>query len=155
MYEDMMKDLKDKMQPVVEITEINKKAAEKLIALQTSCVTELFNFGLSQAKALTEIREPKAAVELQVQFYKEVEAKLTDVAEQEIAALTEARDQLTEIFEKNFFDIAELPTTYFPDFGKYVSSVPSFFEAAKAEPQAPAKVAPRKAAPAASASTAA
>lgn len=152
MYEDMMKDLKDKMQPVVEITEINKKAAEKLIALQSSCVTDLFNFGLAQAKAMAEVREPKTAVELQVQFFKSVEAKLTDVAEQELAALNEARDQLTEVFEKSFFDIAELPSAYFPDFSQYM---PSFFEAGKDEQKAPVKAAPRKAAPAAASASSA
>ncbi|NVK41228.1 MAG: phasin family protein [Oceanospirillaceae bacterium] len=146
MYEDMMKDLKEKMQPVVEITEINKKAAEKLIALQTSCVTDLFNAGLGQVKAMSEIREPKAAIELQVKFFKDVEAKITDVAEQEIATLTEVRDQLSEIVEKSMSEITELPASYsyFQDFSKFM---PTFFETEKAEPKkAPAKAAPRKAA---------
>ncbi|GGO76884.1 hypothetical protein GCM10011348_05150 [Marinobacterium nitratireducens] len=144
MYEDMIKNVKDKMQPVVEITEVNKKAAEKLIALQSSALTDLFNAGLGQVKALSEVREPKAAVELHVKFYKEVEAKITDVVEQEVSTLTEARDQLTEIFEKSVADIAELPNTYFPDFSKFV---PTFFESEKAEAKkAPVKAAPRKAA---------
>lgn len=161
MYEDMMKDLKDKMQPVVEITEINKKAAEKLIALQSAFVTDVFNAGLSQVKALTEVREPKAAVELQVQFYKSMESKMTDVAEQEIAALTEAKDQLSEIFEKSFSELTEVPTAYFPDFSKFAdfSKFPDFSKFvptfAEEEKKAPAKAAPRKAAAPAAASSAA
>lgn len=162
MYEDMMKDLKEKMQPVVDMTEINKKAAEKLIALQSSCMTDLFNAGLSQVKAMSEVREPKAAVELQVKFFKDVEAKITDVAEQEIATLTEARDQLTEIVEKSISEITEMPTSYFGDFSQFTDFsklsdfsklpdfskfMPTFFEAEKVEPKkAPAKAAPRKAA---------
>ena len=161
MYEDMMKDLKEKMQPVVEMTEINKKAAEKLIALQSSCVTDLFNAGLSQVKAMSEVREPKAAVELQVKFIKEVEAKITDVAEQEIATLTEARDQLTEIVEKSISEMTEMQNPYFADFEKFTDIskfadfgkfadfskfMPAFFEEKAEAKKAPAKAAPRKAA---------
>ncbi|UTW13195.1 phasin family protein [Marinobacterium rhizophilum] len=173
MYNDMMKDLKDKMQPVVDITEINKKAAEKLFALQSACVTDLFNSSIAQMKALTAVKEPKSAVELQVQFYKALESKLTDVAEQEIATLTEAKDQLSEIVEKSISDLSEMPTSnYFGDFSKFadfskftdMSQFADFskftdfskfadlsaFTAApvveEAEKKAPAKAAPRKAA---------
>jgi len=169
MYNDVMKDLKDKMQPVVDITEINKKAAEKLFALQSACVTDLFNSSIAQMKALTTVKEPKSAVELQVQFFKTVESKLTDVAEKEIAALSEAKDQVSEIVEKSISELSEMPTTYFTDFSKFdMSQFADFskftdfskfadlsaFTAApvvteEAEKKAPAKAAPRKAAPAA------
>ncbi len=166
MYNDMMKDLKDKMQPVVDITEVNKKAAEKLFALQSACVTDLFNSSISQMKALTEVKEPKSAVELQVQFFKALESKLTDVAEQEIATLTEAKDQLSEIVEKSISELSEMPTSYFGDFSKFadfskftdmskfadfskfadLSAFTAAPAAAETEKKAPAKAAPRKAA---------
>nr|WP_067295098.1 phasin family protein [Marinobacterium profundum] len=119
MYNDIMKDMKDKMQPIVDITEINKKAAEKLFALQSACVTDLFNSSIAQMKALTAVKEPKSAVELQVQFFKTLESKLTNVAEQEIATLTEAKDQLSEIVEKSITEMSELPTNQFGDFSKF------------------------------------
>jgi hypothetical protein len=166
MYNDIMKDLKDKMQPVVDITEINKKEAEKLFALQSACVTDLFNSSISQMKALTSVKEPKSALELQVQFFKTLESKLTDVTEQEIATLTEAKDQLSEIVEKSISEMSALPTNFFGDFSKFTdmkqfadfSKFPDFSKfadmsafttapaAEEAEKKAPVKAAPRKAA---------
>lgn len=109
MYEDMMKDVQNKMKPVTEMAEINKLTAEKLISLQTEYVTDLFNSGLAQMKALSEVKEPKAAIELQVKYFKDLEAKLTNVAEQEIATLTAAKEKLTEIVEKGVSEISEVP----------------------------------------------
>lgn len=59
MYEDLMKDMQDKMKPVTEMAEINKTTAEKLISLQSEYMTELFNTGIAQMKALSDIKEPK------------------------------------------------------------------------------------------------
>ncbi len=109
MYEDMMKDVQNKMKPVTDMAEINKSTAEKLISLQTEYVTDLFNSGLAQMKALSEVKEPKAAIELQVKYFKDLEAKLTNVAEKEIATLTSAKEQLTELVEKGVSEMSEVP----------------------------------------------
>ena len=109
MYEDMMKDVQNKMKPVTDMAEINKSTAEKLIALQTEYVTDLFNSGLAQMKALSEVKEPKAAIELQVKYFKDLEAKLTNVAEKEIATLTAAKEQLTDLVEKGVSEMSEVP----------------------------------------------
>lgn len=109
MYEDMMKDVQNKMKPVTDMAEINKSTAEKLISLQTAYVTDLFNAGVAQMKALSETKEPKAAIELQVKYFKDLEAKLTNVAEQEIATLTAAKEQLTDIVEKGVSEMSEVP----------------------------------------------
>jgi hypothetical protein len=109
MYEDMMKDVQNKMKPVTDMAEINKSTAEKLIALQTEYVTDLFNSGLAQMKALSAVKEPKAAIELQVKYFKDLEAKLTNVAEKEIATLTAAKEQLTELVEKGVSDMSDVP----------------------------------------------
>lgn len=109
MYEDMMKDVQSKMKPVTDMAEINKSTAEKLISLQTEYMTDLFNSGLAQMKALSEIKEPKAAIELQVKYFKDLEAKLTNVAEKEIATLTTAKEQLTDLVEQGVSDMSEVP----------------------------------------------
>ncbi|SFG57908.1 phasin family protein [Neptunomonas qingdaonensis] len=109
MYEDMMKDVHTKMKPVTDMAEINKTTAEKLISLQTEYVTDLFNSGLAQMKALSEVKEPKAAIELQVKYFKDLEAKLTNVAEKEIATLTSAKEQLTELVEKGVSEMSDVP----------------------------------------------
>lgn len=107
MYDTMMKSFADQMAPFTKVAEINKKTAEKLIELQSAYMTEMFNAGLAQVKALT-AAEPKAAVELQIAFFKEMESKLTATAEQEIAALTTAREELTSVFEESVANIAEV-----------------------------------------------
>lgn len=114
MYEDM----KDKMKPVMDMAEINKKTTETLIALQSQYVSEFVNSSLSQMKALTETKEPKAAFEAQVKYLKDVEAKLTDVAEKEMAALTSAREELTGIIEKSVTDMSSSP--YFAELQKFM-----------------------------------
>ncbi|SIQ24328.1 phasin family protein [Marinobacterium stanieri] len=100
--------MKESMQPMVDMAEINKKTTEKLIALQSSYVSDFVNASLTQMKTLSEIREPKQALEMQVKYLKDVEAKLTDVAEKEMAALVEAKEELTGLVEKSVADMSEL-----------------------------------------------
>eukprot|EP01156_Anaeramoeba_ignava_P015721 Anaeramoba_ignava/a615076_11.p2 GENE.a615076_11~~a615076_11.p2 ORF type:complete len:156 (+),score=0.76 a615076_11:58-525(+) len=152
MYEEM----KDKMKPVMDMAEINKKTAETIISLQSDYFTDFVNTSLAQVKALTEVKEPKEALDLQIKFVKELEEKITSVAEKEVAALTDAKEQLTAIFEKSFADMGELPA-YF-DMSKFDMSKfdLSAFDMTKympeaMKPKAPAKAAtPRKTTPAAS-----
>lgn len=107
MYDAMMKNFAEQMAPFTKVAEINKKTAEKLFELQSAYMTEMFNAGMTQFKALTGATEPKSAVEMQIAFYKEMEAKLTAAAEQEVAALTSAREELTSVFEESMAAIAD------------------------------------------------
>ena len=100
--------MKESMQPMVDMAEINKKTTEKLIALQSSYVSDFVNASLTQMKTLSEVREPKQALELQVKYLKEIEAKLTDVAEKEMAALVEAKEELTGLVEKSAADMGDM-----------------------------------------------
>jgi hypothetical protein len=109
MYEDILKDMQEKMKPVTEMAEINKDTAEKLISLQSEYMTDLFNTGIAQMKALGEVKEPKTALEMQVKYFKEIEAKMTDTAEKELAAISSAKEKLTDIIEKSMFDMSEAP----------------------------------------------
>lgn len=154
MYEDLMKDVQDKMQPAIDVAEINKKALETLFALQSEYVTDFVDSSVAQMKALSEVKEPKEAVELQVQFFKDLEGKMTTVAEKEIAALNDAKVEISEIVEKSLAEISEMP--YVADFNKFLTeateAVASVVPAVEAEaapaPKAPAKKAPAKKAPA-------
>lgn len=114
MYEDM----KDKMKPVMDMAEINKKTTETLIALQSQYVSDFVNASLSQMKTLTGTKEPKAAFEAQVKYLKDVESKLSDVAEKEMAALSDAKTQLTAIVEKSLTELAGTP--YFSELEKFM-----------------------------------
>lgn len=114
----MMNELKDSMKPVMDMAEINKKTAEKLIALQSSFVSDIVNSSLAQMQTLAAAKDPKAAVELQVKYLKEAEAKMTEAAEKEIAALSEAKSELTDLVEKSIEDFSSAP--YFEEFQKYM-----------------------------------
>ncbi|MBE9398807.1 phasin family protein [Pontibacterium sp. N1Y112] len=154
---DLMKDVKEKMQPAVDVAEINKKAAEKLFALQSEYVTDFVNSCVSQMKALTEVKEPSQAVELQMTYFKSLETKLADIAEKEYDALNEAKDQITEVVEKSLTDLRDNDyvtemTKYMNDASETVSKYMN--EAAEAVAEAPvvapaAAPAPAKAAKAA------
>lgn len=117
MYEDIVKEMKDKMAPIAEMAEINKKTAEEIMSLQSEYFSELVTSGMSQFKSLIEVKEPKEAVELQMKYYRELESKTTSTAEKELAALSSAKDQMAELVEKNFFDMSDM--SYFKDMGKF------------------------------------
>ena len=107
MYETMLNDVKEKMKPVVDMAEINKKTAERLIALQTAYFNDFVSSSFAQMNALATVRDPRQATEMQVSFFKQMEGKLTDTAEQELAALTEAKEEYTALVEKSLSDMAE------------------------------------------------
>lgn len=115
----MIDNLKDSMKPVMDMAEINKKTAERLIALQSSYVTEVVNASLAQMKTLSETKDAKDALELQVKYLKDAEAKMTEVAEKEIAALAEAKAELSTLVEKSLSDLATAP--YFAELQKFMS----------------------------------
>jgi len=163
MYDNMLKEMQDKMKPVTELAEINKKAAEKIFALQSGYFADCVNAGLAQVKALAEVKEPKQALELQMNFIKQQEAKWTEVAEQELAALNEVREEMSELFEQNlsaltempFFDMSklELPKFDMNQFDLSKFGINNFMPKTESDKSA-AKPAARKATSAASASAA-
>ncbi|SEF79269.1 phasin family protein [Marinobacterium lutimaris] len=149
MYDDMLKEMKEKMAPVVEMAEINKKTAETLISLQSDYFSDFVNSSLAQVKALTEVKDPKEAFDLQVKYFKDLEGKMTGVAEKEMAALTQAKDELTTLVEKSVSEMGEMPyfdMEKFADMSKFDFSA---FDMTKFMPEA---VAP-KAKPAAKTTT--
>jgi len=163
MYDNMLKEMQDKMKPVTELAELNKKAVEKIFALQSGYFADCVNASLAQVKALAEVKEPKQALELQMSFIKQQEAKWSEVAEQELAALNEVREEMSSLFEQNlsalgempYFDLSklELPKFDMSQFDLSKFDINSFMPKTEAEKPA-AKPAARKAASAASASAA-
>lgn len=131
MYDDLMKDVQEKMQPAIDVAEVNKKALETLFSLQSEYVTDFVDSSVAQLKALSEVKEAKDAIELQVQFFKNLELKTTSVAEKELAALTSAKEEISEIVEKSLSEISEMP--YVSDFNKFLNEAAEATSAAIAE----------------------
>jgi len=109
MYETMLNDVKGKMKPVVDMAEINKRAAEQIIALQTAYMNNLFTAGMAQMNALAMVRDPRQATEMQIDYFKQLEADLKQTAEKELAVITEARDEMSGLVEKSFAGMGEMP----------------------------------------------
>ncbi|MCV6589128.1 MAG: phasin family protein [Marinobacterium sp.] len=105
MYETMLNDVKEKMKPVTDMAEINKRTAERLIALQTAYMNDLFTSGFAQMNALATVRDVRQAAEMQMNYFKQLEVRTTETAEQEVAVLTEAREQMTALVEKSVSDM--------------------------------------------------
>ncbi|WP_421869197.1 phasin family protein [Motiliproteus sp.] len=99
MYEKVLEDMKARMQPVLDLAETNKKAMETLASVQKESMTDVVNASLEQFKAVAECKEPQAALDLQVKFYKDLEAKMTESAEKSIAAITEAKEAYVSAVE--------------------------------------------------------
>lgn len=109
MYETMLNDVKGKMKPVVDMAEINKRAAEQIIALQTAYMNDLFSAGMAQMNALAMVRDPRQAAEMQMGYFKQLETNLKSTAEKELAVMTEARDEMSGLVEQSFSGIGEMP----------------------------------------------
>ena len=151
MYEDLLKDVQEKMKPAIDVAEANKKAVEALFSLQSEYVTDFVDSSVAQLKALSETKDPKEAVDLQMKFFKELEGKLSTVAEKELAALNAAKEEIAGIIEKSLAEIGEMD--YFTDFNKFMTeAVEAATSAAapadEAKEEAPAPKAPAKRAPA-------
>lgn len=145
MYDDLMKGVKEKMQPAIDVAEVNKKALETLFSLQSEYVTDFVDSSVSQMKALSEAKEPTAVFELQIAFFKELETKMTNIAEKELEALTSAREEISSIVEKSMSDI---DAPYMTDLTKIMSAATEAKTSAAPAKKAPAKKAPAKKAPA-------
>jgi len=87
--------------PVQSLVDVNTKTVETLVALQKAYVEELANASVEQFKTLCECKDPKAALDLQVQFYKSVEAKTAETAEKSVAAMTVAKDAYVSTVEES------------------------------------------------------
>ncbi|MBP0049176.1 phasin family protein [Marinobacterium sp. AK62] len=106
---DVFKEMQEKMKPVTQLTEANQKAVETIFALQSEYFTNCLNAGLAQVKALAEVKEPKEAIQLQMSYLKDQEAKWTEVAEKELAALTEVREQMSALVEDSLMSLGDAP----------------------------------------------
>lgn len=107
--EEQFEPVKEKFTPALKMAEVNRTTAEKLMAIQAEYVADFVNASLAQFKSLIDAKDPTEAVKLQVEFLKTLDSKFTDVAEKELATLTDAKDKITEIVEKSMSEIGEVP----------------------------------------------
>ena len=105
---ELSKEVADLFKPVQSLIEVNTKTIETLVALQKASVEELANASVAQFKALCECKDPKAALDLQISFYKSVEAKLAETTEQSVAAMTSAKEAYVATVEESGKKVTEM-----------------------------------------------
>ncbi len=105
---EMSQEIADLFKPMQALADVNTKTVETLVALQKAYVEELTNASVEQFKTLCECKDPKAAMDLQVKFYKSVEAKMTETAEKSVAAMTVAKDAYVASMEESTKKAAEM-----------------------------------------------
>ncbi|MCW8885519.1 MAG: phasin family protein [Motiliproteus sp.] len=108
MYESFFKEIESSLKPALDVAEINRKAVEKLASVQSNCLSECIEASVKQFQALTTATDPQSAAELQIKFFQDFEAKLVNTAEQNVATLTEASEELKVIMDKSFEDLAKM-----------------------------------------------
>lgn len=101
MYEQMIAEMTNRMKPVMDLAETNKKVLETLATVQKDTLTEVVNASMEQFQALSQCKDPQAAMDLQVKFYKALEAKMTNTTEKSIAAFSEVKDAYTSVLEES------------------------------------------------------
>lgn len=105
---EISKEVADLFKPMQDLVDVNTKTVETLVALQKAYVEELANASVEQFKTLCECKDPKAALDLQVKFYKSVESKMTETAEKSVVAMTEAKDAYVSTVEESGKKVTEL-----------------------------------------------
>ena len=93
------------IQPLIDITNIGYKANQRLANLQSEFITYFINANLRQFKSLIESKDVASAIEHQVEFFNEIDAKWKGVAEQEIEAAKDAQQSISLIVEENIKSI--------------------------------------------------
>lgn len=99
MYDKMFADMKERMQPMVDLAETNKKTMESLAMLQKDSMTEMVNSSVEQFKALSQCKDPQSALELQIKYYKTMESKMTETCEKSLSTMNEAKDAFVSMME--------------------------------------------------------
>ncbi len=106
MFHNFFESMNVQMKPVLDLAEANKAALEKLANLQKETVANVLNASLEQCKSLSKCKDPQEVMDLQVRFYKSLDAKVTDTAEKSFATLTGAKDAFSATVEKSAKNIS-------------------------------------------------
>ncbi|WP_207062162.1 phasin family protein [Motiliproteus sp. SC1-56] len=102
------------LKPVLDISEVNRQALERVTALQTKCLGDLLEANMKQMQAVIG-SNPQALGTLQMDYYREMEAKVQETAEKELSALAEAREAITKIMEESYQHHRRFFTELYPN----------------------------------------
>ncbi|MBS98921.1 MAG: flavodoxin [Oceanospirillaceae bacterium] len=102
MFQDMNKMLDQSMGPFKELVDIQTKMLEELTRQQMDCTKACIEATVQQTKELQKCKSPADLLELQKAYAKELEDTLRSANQQNLTALTEAREAMQKLTEGAF-----------------------------------------------------
>lgn len=108
MIESMFKDVTANFKPFVEAAEINTKTTTKLVEMQAAFVTDMLSAGLANTKAVVEMKDPKEIFEAQQGFARDFGQKYAEAAQQQVATLTEAKEEIQKLAQESISSVQAL-----------------------------------------------
>lgn len=94
-------DWKGLFQPMIDVTEINSKTVQKFAELHLNYMTYVLDANVKQLNTLAESKDVKSAIERQLEFFKELNTKWFDIAEQDIATARDAQQSINNLLGQN------------------------------------------------------
>ena len=131
MKNDQMTDLQRKStEAAKQLAQLSLDNSQRILALQTELVQQMFTDGLASAKSLLQAKDPKELLDLQTRYAQDMAQKLVAASQKVSAVGNEAREQLTSLmtgqmaqggeFKNVFQDFFKLPPAGTTDFTKVV-----------------------------------
>lgn len=163
MYQTLMKDLEESMQPVFSLADIQRQMLEKITSIRTECIGDCVSASVKQYEALSEVASPIIATEMQLKFMQDFSAKMMNTADQNMSVLSETGDAINKLMDeslkevslknpmKDYFDMEV--TFFYPGAAAISKTVTAPVKAVPATAKPAAKKAPAKKAPAKTAAT--
>lgn len=102
MFQDMNKMLNQSMEPFKELVDIQTKMLEELTRHQMDCTKAFIDATVQQTKQLQSCKTPADLLELQKAYAKELEDTLRAANQQNLKALSEARDAMQTLTQSAF-----------------------------------------------------
>ena len=94
-------DWTDPLRPLVDMATISVDAAQTMVKLQSDFMAYLLDMSYKQFSILADFKDPKRALEQQLECIKAIDSKWYDTAEQEIEAAREVQQSINGILKKN------------------------------------------------------
>ncbi len=102
MFQDMNSMLNQSMEPFKALVEIQTKMLEELTRQQMECTKACIDATMQQAKELQKCQNPGDLLTLQQAYAKELEETLKAANQQNLKALTEAREAMQKLTQGTF-----------------------------------------------------
>jgi len=89
-------------EPLLQVTEVNRKAVQKLTDIQASYISFLLDSTIKQLRTLSATSDLKDVVEQQLKYISAVDSQWCATAEQELATARDAQQSINELLVNSY-----------------------------------------------------